>query len=395
MNKMKIKLIKSTFFNEKDTKQKLCNFIMKSQFLSMWKECEKFEKKFSYWQWTKYSTLVNSGSSANLVLIQALLNLWILTKNDNIWFSSVTWATNVMPLIQLWLNPIPIDVELETLNCSLNKLKIAHNNFWIKVFFLTNLLWFSDDIEKISKYCIKNKIILIEDNCESLWSEFNWNKLGNFWLASTFSFFVWHHMSCIEWWMLCTKNKILDNEFKKIRAHGWDRNLTTKEQNKIREEFSISEFYSKYTFYDLWYNVRPTEITWFLWNIQLKYIDEIVKKRQYNYNCFLEINKLLKDYIYIHEIKLNKISNFAMPLIFKNQYLYKKYFNILHKKEIEIRPIVWWLISKQPFFKKYINKKYNLPNAEIIHKYWIYFWNNPEMTQNEINYIINSIKNGY
>src|SRR3989344_2228256 len=117
-----IKLIKSTFYREGEIKKKLCQFIMKADKLSIGEECNKFQNSFAKWQERKYCIMVNSGSSANLAIVQALLNLGKIKKGDLVGFSAVTWSTNVMPLIQLGLNPLPIDVELETLNVSSKKL---------------------------------------------------------------------------------------------------------------------------------------------------------------------------------------------------------------------------------------------------------------------------------
>src|SRR3989344_1898347 len=175
-----IKLIKSTFYKENEIKKKLCKFIMESSQLSIGKECRKFEEKFAKWQERKYCVMVNSGSSANLAITQALLNLGRLKKGDYVGFSAVTWSTNVMPLIQLGLKVVPIDVELDTLNASSNKLIEKLNKYPIKMFFLTNLLGFCDDIDEIKKVCDKKKIILIEDNCESLGTVYRGKKLGNF-----------------------------------------------------------------------------------------------------------------------------------------------------------------------------------------------------------------------
>ena len=392
MSKMEIKLIKSTFYNEKETKEKLCNFIMDASYLSMWIECKKFEENFSKWQWRKYSVLVNSWSSANLALIQALINIWLLDKNDKIWFSWITWATNVMPLIQLWLNAIPIDVEMETLNISLNKVKESHTKYNLKAIFITNLLGFSDDIESIANYCKENNILIIEDNCESLWSELKWKKLWNFSIASTFSFFVWHHMSCIEWWIISTDDKALYNEFLKVRAHWWDRNLDKSSQEEIRTIYGVNNFYSKYTFYDLWYNIRPTEITWFLWNLQINFLDEIIDIREKNFNFFHNIISKNNNF-YKLNISLSRVSNFAYPIICKDKNIFNKYLKLLNDKNIEVRPIVWWLMTEQPFFKKYNDDCYVLENSKLIHELWFYFWNNPELTIDELDYIVNIFKN--
>ena len=174
-----IKLIKSSFYNEESMKKELCTFIMNAEQLSYSSYCKEFEKKFAQWQWSKYCVFVNSGSSANVAILQTLLNLWKLKKNDKVWFSSLTWATNVMPIIQLWLIPIPIDVEINSLNVSLKQIELQNTHNDLKAIFITNLLGLCDDIENIESYCNENNIILLEDNCESMGTIYKWKKLWN------------------------------------------------------------------------------------------------------------------------------------------------------------------------------------------------------------------------
>src|SRR3989344_3823328 len=175
-----INLIKSTFYNEKLAKGNLCKFIENAKHLSIGKQCADFEKRFSLWQGRKYSTMFNSGSSANLALIQTLVNLGKIKTGDSVGFSAVTWATNVMPFISLGLHPVPIDVEIDTLNISSKSVIASHKKHKFKLLFITNLLGYCDDIGEIKKFCKKNKIFLIEDNCESVGSEYKKTKLGNF-----------------------------------------------------------------------------------------------------------------------------------------------------------------------------------------------------------------------
>lgn len=390
---MAIKLIKSSFYNEKETKIKLCDFIMWAEQFSIWKYCNQFEQDYANWQNRKYCVFFNSGSSANLALIQAMLNLWKLKLWDKVWFSSLTWATNVMPLIQLWLEAIPVDVELNTLNVSLNIFKKQVEKHEIKAFFITNLLWFCDDIDEIEKYCNENNILLLEDNCESMWTVYKWKKLWNYSIASTFSTFVWHHMSTIEWWMVCTDDKELYIMLNMVRAHGWDRNLPTEIQNEIREKKWVDKsFYSKYTFYTLWYNLRPNEITWFLGCEQVKFLDEIVEKRIINFKEFVNWVNLNNDFYSLKYDHIEKLSNFAIPIICKSKEILEKYINIFTKNWIEIRPIVWWDLTQQLFWKDLYWENKNQTNAKLIHKQWFYFWNSPEYTKEEVNLIIDSLK---
>ena len=100
------------------------------------------------------------------------------------------------------------------------------------MFFITNVLGFSDRIDKIRSFCFKNKILLIEDNCESLGSEIKNKKLGNFGIASTTSTFVGHHLSTIEGGFVCTDNRELYNQLLIVR-HGCDRNLSER-KNKFK-----------------------------------------------------------------------------------------------------------------------------------------------------------------
>ena len=387
-----IKLIKSTFYNEQATKDALCKFIIKSEKLSIGRECREFEESFSLYQKRKHCMLVNSGSSANLALIQALLNLGKIKKGDMVGFSSLTWATNVMPLIQLGLDAIPVDVELDTLNVSSETLLRILKRYPIKMLFITNLLGFCDDIDKIVKICKEKKILLIEDNCESLGTEYKGKKLGNFGLASTFSFYVGHHMSTIEGGAVCTDNNELDTMLQMVRAHGWDRNLTEEKQLKIRTKYNInSSFYSRYTFYDLGYNLRTTEINGFIGNIQLKYLPIIVKKRREN---FLELAKEIyacgDKYYPIKFDHIDVLSNFAFPVICKSRAIRDELVKKCENK-VEIRPIVGGDMLLQPFFGKYMKKYLHVlkdSNAKLVHEQGLYFGNNPELTKEEIKEII-------
>lgn len=388
LTKKMIKLVKSTFYNEKQTKKSLQAFIKKADQLSFGKECEKFEKKFAKWQGRKHCVFVNSGSSANLAVIQALININKIKVGDKIGFSALTWSTNVMPLIQLGLKPIPIDVELDTLNISSKQVKKVLEAHDLKMIFITNLLGFCDDIDEIKKICDSQKIVFIEDNCESLGTVYKENLLGNFGLASTFSFYVGHHMSTVEGGAICTDSERLATMLRIVRAHGWDRNLSEKKQLKIRDKHKVnSTFYSRYTFYELGYNLRPTELSGFIGNIQIQYLKEIIQKRRENFLDFAKSIYNRSDVFYpIRYDHISFISNFAVPVICRSKKIRDDLVDRCNGK-VEIRPIVGGDMTKQPFFTKY-TKKFNVAeNAHLVHEQGLYFGNNPELTQKEIKYI--------
>lgn len=384
-----IKLVKSTFYKEKETKRKLADFILKSDHLSFGKECEKFEKKFAQWQGRKYCIFVNSGSSANLAITQALLNLGRIKKEDIVGYSAVTWSTNVMPFLQLGLTAVPIDIEIDTLNVSSKKVLEVLKKYPLKAIFLTNLLGFCDDIDIIKKVCKDEGILLIEDNCESLGTVYKGKLLGNYGLASTFSFYVGHHMSTVEGGAICTDDEELATMLKIVRSHGWDRNLTLVKQKEMRDKFQVnSTFYSRYTFYDLGYNFRPTEVNGFIGNTQLKYLDEIIERRKNNFLKIAPLVYINNDKYYPIKIDhIDLISNFAVPVVCKT----KKIKDDLVKNckgRVEIRPIVGGDIAIQPFFKKYEKNAFSSNNAKLVHEQGLYFGNNPELTDKEIKEVL-------
>lgn len=382
--------MKSTFYNEEKTKKNLCEFITNSEKLSMGIKCKEFEENFSDYQGRKYSVLFNSGSSANLALIQSLINIGMLNKGDKIGFSALTWATNVMPLMMLGLEPVPIDVELKNLNVGSTTLMKILERTPIKALFLTNVLGFCADIDNVKEICSEKNILLLEDNCESLGSKFKEKNLGNFGIASSFSFFVGHHISTIEGGMVCTDDDEIYRMLRMVRAHGWSRDLEDEKQRKLRNKHSVPDFFDRYTFYELGYNLRPTEITGFIGIEQMKYIEEIHNKRSDNFDKF---NLAAEKNPHIFGLDLSHmsfISNFAYPLIFKNEEKFREYKEAF-EKTVEIRPIIAGSIVEQPFFANYMIKNsisFDCPNAKKIHLSGFYFPNNPELTESEIEHII-------
>lgn len=381
-----------TFYKDEETKSKLSDYITNTNKFSMGSECQKFEKKFSNFFDMEGSVFFNSGSSANLALIQSLVNLGRLKKGDKVGFSSVTWSTNVMPLLQLGLEPIPIDINLKSLNVGINSLeRVFSKEYDLKCLFITNLLGISDDLPSIRDFCIQKNIILLEDNCESFGSSIGEKFLGTYGLASTFSTYIGHHISTIEGGFVLTNDQELLDMLKMTRAHGWARSLSAKKRADLKENYAIDDFFDLYTFYDLGYNLRPSEINAFIGNLQIDYAKLIIKNRMDNFKLFKSnltsevISTIDSDLVTTH-------SNFAFPLICPNDDTFKKCQSILARSGIEVRPIVGGNISQQPFFRKYQLRPSTLPSADIVHKLGLYLPNRPDLDENEIEIIMSALR---
>lgn len=387
-----IPLMKNAFINEYETRQALAEFILKSQRLSMDSKCFEFEAAFARYQGRKHAVLYNSGGSANLVLLQSLKNLSRLKNDDAVGFSALTWPTNTMPIFQMGLQAIPVDCEPTTLNVSSATFAERLEETKLHALFITNALGFAGDLETIRDICREEGIILIEDNCEALGTELNGVKTGNFGLASTFSFFVAHHMSTIEGGMICTDDDELAEMLKIVRANGWDRNLTSREQFRWRKKFGVkSEFEAKYTFYDLAFNMRPTEITGFLGLYQLQFLAENIDKRESNFKRLEEVAQANPELVQFNLAHLSRISNFAFPVMCKTPELKEKYLAQFSGAGIEIRPMIAGNIQKQPFYHKYSTALFALPGTDNIQECGFYCGNYPELTEAELETISSSL----
>lgn len=380
-----IPLMKNAFLHEYETKKALADFIMRAPRLSMGDMCFEFERRFASAQSRRECVLFNSGSSANLAMLQSLLNLGLLQKGDKVGFSALTWSTNVMPVIQLGMEPVPIDCKKETLNVMSETLEQTLGSEKLKAAFITNALGFAGDLDRIRDVCEAQNVLLIEDNCEALGTELPQGKTGNFGLGATFSFFVAHHMSTIEGGCACTDDPDLAEMLRIVRANGWDRNLKSTQQKKWRDRFGIkSEFEAKYTFYDLAYNFRPTEITGFLGITQLQYLDENCSTREQNHLFLEEQVKKNGDLLPLDHRHLSRLSPFAFPVICKSTELRDKYLSQFSGAGVEVRPMIAGNIAHQPFFSKYVKKNYSLPNSDFIHECGFYCGNYPELSTNDL-----------
>jgi len=377
--------MKNAFLREQETKEALANFIRSADKLSMGEQCRRFEEVFAAKQGRGHAILLNSGSSANLVMLQSLKSMGRLKTGAKVGFSALTWSTNVMPIIQLGFAPIPIDCEVNTLNVSSRTLLERLQDGALEGLFVTNVLGFAGDLNAIRRICAERNIILVEDNCESLGTELPEGKTGNFGVAASFSFFVAHHMSTIEGGMLVTDDPELATMFSVARANGWDRNLPAKEQVRLRHEHDVtSELYAKYTFYDLAFNMRPTEITGFLGLHQLALLDDNIGARRRNY---AEIDNVIAhhpDFIAIDHTHIKAISPFAMPFVCRSKELFQQYTMAFAGAGIEIRPMIAGNMQRQPFYRKYVNTEYTLPNTDFIHECGFYAGNYPELTRADL-----------
>lgn len=380
-----IKLIQDTIDN-KDIDQ-LIEWLKTYPKLTKGNLTIEFEKKFSNWNGNKYSVFVNSGSSANLLMLYSLVILDKL-KNKKIAVPSLSWATDLSPVIQLGLEPLLIDCNLENLSVDLTHLENTFINDQPSALILVSVLGLSPNMDKIIELCDKYNVILLEDNCESQGTKYKNINLGNFGLMSSFSTYFGHTMSTIEGGIITTNDKEIYNILIQLRSHGWDRDLDPNKQTKLRQEWNIDEFSALYTFYTPGFNLRSTDLQAFIGLNQLDKVDNSIKKRNENFKKFK--NKLEGIVWFPKELPDSFTASFCIPVIMKSADKKRQLIKDLIKHNIECRPLISGSMGTQPFYKKIYGEK-KLLNCSIIDDRGIYVPNHPYLTDEEIYLICNLI----
>jgi len=375
---MKIYKLAENTIDNKDY-EVLINFLKKRKHLNQSKVTKIFEKKFSNFLGSKLSTFVNSGSSANLLMAQTLLEGNYL-KNKVAILPAVSWSTTVSPYLQLGYKVVLCDCNKENLGIDTNHLEKICKKYNPGVLILVNVLGHSNDYERILFLKKKYKFQVIEDNCESLGSSKRSKKLGTFGLASSHSFYFGHHISTIEGGMVSTDDRKFYNISLAIRSHGWARDMEKTFKKKLEKKYKVDEFESLYTFYYSGLNVRSTDLNAVLGIKQLKKIGSISKIRHRNFYYY---KKKLNEY-WLQRSDLDLTSSFGYATFVKNRLEVYKY---LKSKKIQSRPLICGNMGQQPFWKKKLINPEKLSNAKFVHRYGLYLPNHANINKIDIDYI--------
>ena len=379
-----ITLVKDTIDN-KDV-DRLVDWLKTYPRLTKGPVTSEFESKFSNWLGTEYSVFVNSGSSANLLMLSALKQGGYL-KNDKVVVPSVAWATDLSPVIQLGLDPILCDSNMEDLSADLGHLEKIFREESPSVLMFVSVLGLVPNMDKIVKLCDEYNVILLEDTCEAMGCEYKGQKLGTFGKMSTFSTFFGHHISTIEGGIISTNDFELYELLLSIRSHGWDRDLSVETQFQLQQDWDVSDFDAMYTFYYSGFNMRSTDLQAYIGLTQIDKLDDWGKKREHNYNLYQDLIK--NDYWKPKSYHDSLTSNFAYPVISPHR---DEIVKSLQENQVEVRPMICGSMGTQPFYvKKYGELK--LPNVFIIDEYGFYVPNHPMLTSSEISFI-SDIVNG-
>lgn len=373
--------------------------------------CDEFEKSFAEYLGVRFASLVNSGSSANLIAFMALtspkLKERAIRRGDEVITVAAGFPTTVNPIIQFGAVPVFVDVTIPQYNIDVTKLEEALSNK-TKAVMIAHTLGNPFDLKAVKEFCTEHNLWLVEDNCDALGSiyEINGEKklTGTIGDIGTSSFYPPHHMTMGEGGCVYTDNPMLNKLIKSFRDWGRDCVCPSGMDNLCGHRFDgqygeLPKGYDhKYVYSHFGYNLKATEMQAAVGVAQLKKFPNFVEKRIYNWNRLYDGLKDLEDKLILPEAcASSQPSWFGFVLTCKEGVDRERLVRYIEKQGIQTRMLFAGNLIKHPCFDEMRENKEgyrvvgNLTNTDRIMKdtFWIGVY--PGMSDEKLNYMIKTI----
>lgn len=368
---------------------------------------DQFEKEFASFVGCNYGTLVNSGSSANLLAFASLTSHLLGERQakpgDEVITVAAGFPTTIVPIIQCGLVPVFVDVTLETYDFDENIIEQAITEK-TKCIFMAHTLGNPFNLKKIMELAKKYNLWVIEDTCDALGAKYDGKNVGTFGDLSTFSFYPAHHMTMGEGGAVLTSDPILNKIVKSIRDWGRDCVCPPGKDNVCGKRFTqkcgkLPDGYDhKYVYSHLGYNLKVTDMQAALGVSQLKKLPEFIEKRKSNYEeLFNKLSEFQSDLILPIATENSEPSWFGFTISVRENEKFTRndLTQFLESKKIGTRLLFAGNIIRQPVFTEN-NYQYRvvgeLTNTDYImnNTFWIGTW--PGFDTDCIEYIYESFK---
>ena len=368
---------------------------------------KQFESDFKKYLGVNFVSLVNSGSSANLVALASLTSDVFgkrrLKPGDEFITCSVAFPTTVNPGIQYGLKPVFIDAEIDTLNIDVSKIEKVITKK-TKLIMIAHTLGKPFNLDKIISLAKKYNLWVIEDCCDALGSKYNNKYVGTYGDIATFSFYPAHIITMGEGGAVITQNPLIHRSIRQFRDWGRDCWCDTGRDNTCRKRFGwkLGElpfgYDHKYIYSQIGYNLKLTDFQAAIGVAQLKKLPFFIKKRKENYQALYKFFKKYEKYfILMKEDKNEEVSYFGFPLIVKphSPFTRNQLTEYLEKNKIGTRNVFSGNLLRHPAYLK-IRNKFKIigdhKNADLImnNAFWIGVW--PGINEEMMGYMIEMLK---
>ena len=373
------------------------------------KYTREFELKFSDFLGAKETILVNSGSSANLLAVSALLSNQFdgkLSKSDEVITPAVTFPTTFSPIIQNNLKPVLLDVNPSTYNINAEDLKNAISDR-TKVIMVPHALGNPNEMDAIMDFAEEHDLFVIEDSCDALGSTYNGKYTGTFGTFGTFSFYVAHQMMLGEGGAVVLNDQDLEPIVRSIRDWGracvcpvckvsLDPNYRCPLRFQFQTETLPEDYDKRYVYQNIGYNLKPLEFQAAMGLEQLKKLPKFIEIRKKNFKTLYDSFENYSDYFILPEA-LPKADPawFSFVLTVKDNTSFKRkdIVSWLEKHNIETRLLFAGNIIRQPAYKDVECRVVgNLDNSDRIMKNAFFIGVYPGIGDEQLNYMIDTIR---
>lgn len=399
-------------FDEKE----LCALVDSSLdfWLTMGRYSDKFEKEFAEFLDVKYCSVVNSGSSANLIAFSALTSPLLkdrkINKGDEVITVAAGFPTTVAPIIQYGAVPVFVDVTIPEYNINTNMLEEALSEK-TKAVMIAHTLGNPFDLKKVKEFCDKHNLWLIEDNCDALGSKYyingEWKYTGTIGDIGTSSFYPPHHITMGEGGAVYTNNPLLNKIIKSMRDWGRDCSCPSGVDNLCKNRFNgqygeLPKGYDhKYVYSHFGYNLKITDMQAAIGCEQIRKIETFTEARKKNWKALRNGLEDVKDKIILPEKQENSDPSwfgFLMTIKEDSNISRDELVRHLEKHNIQTRMLFAGNLTKHPCFDEMRQKNEgfrivgDLANTDRIMQdtFWIGVY--PGMTEKHIFYMVNTIK---
>ena len=336
-----------------------------------------FERDFARYTGSRFCVMVNSGSSANLLMVAALFYtrqpLLKLQRGDEVLVPAVSWSTTYAPLHQHGLRLKFVDIDLQTLNFDLEQLRSAITPR-TRAIMAVNLLGNPNNFDAIKALIAGRDIVLLEDNCESMGATLGGRQAGTFGVMGSFSAFFSHHISTMEGGLVVTDDEELFHIMLSLRAHGWTRNLP--QHNLVCGTKSEDAFEESFRFVLPGYNLRPLEMSGALGIEQTKRLPFLIQSRRENGRALQEAMSGHPALMIQQEIGNSSWFGFSLIIRPGAGGLRRDLVADLQRSGFECRPIVAGNFAKNPVVQYFDHEIHGeLPNAQHLDRHGLFVGN--------------------
>ncbi len=284
----------------------------------------KFEKEFAAFFNMRFSILVNSGSSANLLALSCLTSPTLgdrqLKPGDEVITVATGFPTTVNPIFQNNLVPVFVDVDIPTYNINTSQLEAALSRR-TRAVMVAHTLGNPFNLKAVSEFCKQNNLWLIEDCCDAVGAKYNGQSVGKFGDLATVSFYPAHHITMGEGGAVLTDNPILKKLVESFRDWGRDCWCEPGKDNTCGKRFdwqlgSLPHGYDhKYTYSHVGYNLKATDMQAAVGVSQLKKLPGFIERRRENFNYLKERLAPLEHFLLLPEATPNSTPSwFGFPI---------------------------------------------------------------------------------